>query len=76
MVSSKLTVRVIGMLIFNISEDGDYITNENINLDTNTKIRAIPANKVYLSSIYSLKDVLDVICSDKTNLEISKGVED
>lgn len=49
------------MLVFNHSEDGDFITNEEILIDTPTKTRIIRSNIEYIESIYCVGDIVSIL---------------
>jgi hypothetical protein len=51
------------MLVFNLHEDGDFITEEDILIDTSNKIRIIKDNIPYLKTLYNMNDILNVLTS-------------
>jgi hypothetical protein len=63
------------MLVFNHNEDGDFITREEILKDTGSKTRIITDNIPYLETIYSKKDILDVIIASerKGTIKFTEG---
>lgn len=58
------------MLVFNLHEEGDFVTEELILVDTNSKIRCIKENIPYLMTLYNFKDVFDVLCSERSKFWI------
>jgi hypothetical protein len=53
------------MFIFNLHENGDFITCGELEKDSKNRIRAIPENIEKLEQIYDLTDLLVMLCNQK-----------